>query len=99
MFVRAFLGHRFGSASQYDEDDNDDGGGKGKSCTSARDCGDCPVSGVRKECLVSECTCVAAFYHTALDPGLAAKESPGKFTILNATAPLYAEPNWASIGA
>merc|ERR1712023_586424 len=95
MFVRAFLGHRFGAASQFMDDDADD---ESSDCNNANDCGKCPASGVRKECIVGKCTCVAAFYHTALDPGLAAKESPGKFTIANSSAPLYAEPNWLSIG-
>ena len=65
MFVRTFLGHRFGAASQYMDDDADDGGSP---CNNANDCGKCSASGVKKECILNECTCVAAFYHTAMDP-------------------------------
>ena len=50
MFVRAFLGHRFGAASQYTDED-DDGGSR---CDNANDCSKCPASGVRKECILNE---------------------------------------------
>uniref|UniRef100_A0A7S2CZB3 Uncharacterized protein n=2 Tax=Octactis speculum TaxID=3111310 RepID=A0A7S2CZB3_9STRA len=93
MFTRAFLADILGSGSTDEETFY---------CETESDCGICPLSsgGGRMECVANgRCVCHTAFYHTALDPGLEADESPGVFTVMNASEPLYAEPTWGIIGA
>jgi len=51
------------------------------------------------ECLAGACVCRSlAFYHVALDPGLAPQEAPDAFTVQSEATPNWAEPNWANIG-
>lgn len=51
------------------------------------------------ECLAGACVCRSlAFYHLALDPGLAPQEAPDAFAVLSNATPNWAEPNWATIG-
>lgn len=71
------------------------------SCQSTTDCEThaCDGNLSSMECLASVCVCrTRAFYHTALDPGLAPKETPDTFTVVDPKSPNWAEPNWQTIG-
>ena len=85
MFVRAFLASRLSGPADTK-----------LPCLTAADCTGC--SALAAECVTGMCTCPVAFYHTALDPGLEAEAVPGLFQVVDQLSPLYAEPNWVSIG-
>ncbi|EWM23993.1 nicastrin [Nannochloropsis gaditana] len=90
-FLRAWLGHTLGQGGEDAP----------VACQGPSDCSDltCDAGLSTRECVLDACVCrTAAFYHTALDPGLAPLPEPGLFAVSDPAAPNWAEPNWEDIG-
>ncbi|CAM9235723.1 unnamed protein product, partial [Ectocarpus fasciculatus] len=51
---------------------------------------------VKLECLMGVCVCPVASYHVALDPGNSVVVTPGHYTIVDSSAPIFTEPNWSN---
>src|SRR5688572_5649696 len=68
-------------------------------CETSSDCGLCSLldyDQVQMECISDICICPSAFYHLALDPGIAADDVPGYFSVQDISSPAYTEPYWSN---
>lgn len=97
IFAREFLTEKLSIAAASG------GGGEvytGNGCHSSDDCGLCEAlsADAKMVCVSSVCRCPLGHYHIALDPGLERESTPGWFTVIDASAPLWTEPNWGTIG-
>ena len=88
-FLRGWLAYTLGHAEAV------------VTCVGPKDCEGQTCDGglSTRECIHGACICrTAAFYHTALDPGVGPLAAPDTFTVLSSDTPNWAEPNWADIG-
>ena len=94
MALRGFLSYTLSAASPAVF--------RGGKCKSNSDCTQKTCGGtstLQTQCINGDCVCPnLAYFHTALDPGLQAEPTPGRFKVVDASAPIWTEPNWGKIG-